>query len=315
MVNWESLLCPHENSYFIAWNDYVTFNLVCCCTRKTAQLICNLLKFVSFECQLIANYSKNCINYMRRCSCISVVSFVFLILLNFSAKTQVSKVTERYSQSWFNYYNQTRFSKSLGLWADLQYFTKEIYQINASQFEGRLGLIYYVTDDARASAGYAFINSFPAAGHLHISQPEYRVWQQFQWYTHYVKLRTMQWLRFEQRFVRKIKNDDSLAAGYTFSYRIRYNLFVTIPWARKGRLSKFGTAIGDEIYFSFGRQVNNNFFDQNRFFAGVFYRTSLSNNFQVGYLHEFQEKDPGKKYKAIDVLRFSFFHNLDLRKQ
>ena len=56
----------------------------------------------------------------------------------------------------------------------------------------RAGLTYYVNDDVKLTAGYAFINHFPADNHKNISQPEHRPWQQIQWHTKYPRMRLMQ---------------------------------------------------------------------------------------------------------------------------
>jgi hypothetical protein len=185
-----------------------------------------------------------------------------------------------------------------------------------AQMEARVGAIYYLADDTRLSAGYGLIDYFPGEGHAHISQPEHRGWQQLQWYTRYKKFRIMQWLRLEERFVRKVLNDDSLADGYNFNYRVRYNLFFTVPLANDNTtLSKFAFCIGDEVYINFGSHIVNNYFDQNRIFIGGSFKTNAHDNLQAGYLHIFQELAPANSFRKLDIFRVSYFHNVDLRKK
>lgn len=244
------------------------------------------------------------------------VIFVFccVAVINANGQSQTPKKMESISETWLNYYNQTRLSKRWGFWFDMQLYSKD-HMVNwPSQVEVRPGITYYFTDDARLTAGYSFINYFPGEGHEHISQQEHRPWQQFQWYTRYRKFRIMQWVRLEERFVRKIKNDDSLAAGYNFNYRVRYNMFFTIPLANdKSTLSRFAFTVGDELYLNFGSRIVNNYFDQNRIFIGGSYKTNAHDNLQAGYLHIFQELSATNNYKRMEIFRISYFHNLDLR--
>ena len=43
-------------------------------------------------------------------------------------------------------------------------------------------------------------------GYTNVSQPEHRIWHQLQLHTKYGKVRTMQWVRLEERFRQNIKN-------------------------------------------------------------------------------------------------------------
>ncbi len=85
-----------------------------------------------------------------------------------------NKQTTSVQQVWLGYFNQTRFSNKFGAWADLHIRTKEDFFTNFSQGIVRVGLTYYVHDATKITAGYAFVNHFPAEGHKNISQPEHR---------------------------------------------------------------------------------------------------------------------------------------------
>jgi len=155
---------------------------------------------------------------------------------------------------------------------------KKDFVDNFSQGIIRLGLTYYVNDVTKLTAGYAFINHFPADAHKKISQPEHRPWQQVQLHTKYGKKRMMQWFRSEQRYRRKILNDSTLANGSTFNFRMRYNIWYDVPFSKKGIVPKsFSFVINDEVHINFGRQIVNNYFDQNRFFIGLKYHVTLQN--------------------------------------
>lgn len=225
-----------------------------------------------------------------------------------------TKQTESVQQVWAGYFNQTRFSKKWGMWAEAQLRTKEEFFTNFSMGMLRLGLTYYLTDDVKLTAGYAFINHFPADNHKNISQPEHRPWQQVQWHTRYTKLRLMQWFRLEERWRRKILNDNTLADGYNFNFRIRYNFLSQFPLSKKRFEPKtLSLIVNDEVHINFGKEVVNNYFDQNRLFLGFNYQVDKRNNLQFGYMNLFQQLTAGNRYRSIHTARMFFFHNLDLR--
>ena len=245
----------------------------------------------------------------------NLVFLLFFVMGATSANTQSVKSTEHVNQLWFGYFNQTRLSNKWGLWAEVQLRTKEDFVDNFSQGIVRLGLTYYANDVTKLTAGYAFINHFPADAHKKISQPEHRPWQQVQWHTKYGKKRMMQWFRLEERYRRKILNDSTLADGNTFNFRIRYNFWYDIPLSKKGIVPKsFSFVVNNEVHINFGKQIVNNYFDQNRFFLGLKYQVNEHSNLQVGYMNLFQQLGAGNRYRNINTIRLFYFQNLDLRK-
>ena len=226
------------------------------------------------------------------------------------------KQTESVQQIWGGYLNQTRFSNKWGAWADIHLRTKEDFFSDLSSNIVRLGLTHYLNDDTKLTAGYAYISHFPAENHKNITMPEHRPWQQIQWHSKYSKLRLMQWFRLEERFRRKILNDDELAEGHSFNFRIRYNIFFAIPLNKNRFQPKtLSFVVNDEVHVNFGKQIVYNYFDQNRFFAGFAYHVNKHDNLQFGYMNVFQQLSAGNKFRSIHVPRVFYFHNLDLRKK
>jgi len=224
------------------------------------------------------------------------------------------KQKEHVEQIWTGYFNQTRFSDRWGVWLEGQLRTQEDFVKDLSQGIARVGLTYYLNDATKLTAGYAFVNHFPAAGHEDISQPEHRVWQQLQWHTKYNKVRTMQWFRLEERYRRKIKDHETLADGYSFNFRARYNFLLQVPLSATIQKGSFSALANNEVHVNFGKEIVNNYFDQNRFFLGLAYHTNAHDNFQFGYMNVFQQLPAGNRYRTTHTIRLSYFHNVDLRK-
>jgi hypothetical protein len=228
---------------------------------------------------------------------------------------QQKNITEE-EQTWLGYFNQTRFSEKWGSWTDVHLRTKEDFFTQYSQALFRVGLMYYLNNDTKLTAGYAFVNHFPADNHKNISQPEHRPWQQLQWHTRSKRLRLMQWFRLEERFRRKILNDDQLADGYAFNFRARYNILSQFALGSQPfKPGTFGFVLSDEVFVNFGKQIVYNTFDQNRLFAGFAYYLNNHDNLQFGYMNIFQQLASGNNYRSNHVARIFYFHNLDLRKK
>ena len=244
-------------------------------------------------------------------------SLIFLLLFSLSPELlSQTKQTESVQQIWLGYFNQTRFSNKWGIWTDLHLRTKEDFVNDFSQSIIRVGLTYYLKDDTKLTAGYAYVSHYPADNHKNVTMPEHRPWQQLQWHTRSPKLRLMQWFRLEERFRRKIENDDELAEGYNFNFRIRYNIFAQFPLGKKSfQRGSLSFIVNDEVHVNFGEEIVYNYFDQNRFFLGFAYNVNKHDNIQLGYMNVFQQLAPGNKYKMGHIARVFYFHNLDLRKK
>ena len=242
-------------------------------------------------------------------------SILFIICTGIvTSITIAQKQTVSTNQVWAGYFNQSRFSKKWGIWTDLHLRTKEDFFTNFSQAIIRVGVTYYLTDDAKLTGGYAFVNHFPADNHKNISMPEHRPWQQIQWHTKFTKLRLMQWFRLEERFRRKILNDNALADGYNFNFKLRYNFFAQFPLSKKRfQQNTLSLVVNDEVHINFGKQIVYNYFDQNRLFLGFNYHINKHDNLQFGYMNVFQQLPAGNRYRSLHVPRIFYFHNLDLR--
>lgn len=224
------------------------------------------------------------------------------------------KTVDSEEQLWFGILNQTRFSEKWGTWTDLHLRLKDHFVGDVSQGIARVGLTYYLTDEVRLTAAYAYVHHFPTEGHLNIGQPEHRPWQQIQWFTRFPKVKLMQWVRLEERFRRKILNDDALADGYNFNYRIRYNAILFFPLTKKGFApGSLQLALNNEVFVNFGKKIVYNYFDQNRLFGGLAYQITDHSNIQAGYMYVFQQLPAGNAFRRQHTIRIFYFHNLDLR--
>jgi len=236
-----------------------------------------------------------------------------LMLAGFGAGAQ--KTTEHDELTWLGVLNQTRLTDNWGIWLDAHLRFRDNFTGEVSQFIGRAGPIFYITDDIRLTAAYAYIHHFPAEGHRNIAQPEHRPWQHIQWFTRGRKATLMQWVRLEERFRRKILDDNTLDEGYNFNWRIRYNFALFVPITKK-RFAPGGLQflLNDEVMINFGERIVFNHFDQNRLFAGLVYQVNKHAQLHAGYMNLYQQLPAGNVFNSQHAIRIFYFHNLDLRK-
>jgi len=238
------------------------------------------------------------------------LAIVFLFLA--SPSLAQTKNTETREQTWFGYFNQTRFTKRSGMWLDLhlRLTNNFIEQKNLSII--RAGYTYYLSDQVRLTAGYAYVTQY-GLKEGEPDAPEHRPWQQIQWIEKKKGFNMMQWFRAEQRFRSKIENN-SPSGDYNFNWRFRYNISFTIPL--KGHEVKAKTPflfLNDELHINAGKNIVYNYFDQNRLFAGFGYQFTSHLNAHLGYMYVFQQLPAGNAYANIHAIRLFVFHNIDLR--
>lgn len=233
--------------------------------------------------------------------------FVFL----FAGGAFGQKIADSREQVWLGYFNQTRFTNRSGLWLDLQLRFND-YLSEKSLGIARAGYTFFWSDQLRLTAGYGYIKHYSLVDGMP-DQPENRPWQQVQWFEKKKALSLAQYLRVEERFVRNVSNGE-LMDDYRFTWRFRYNFAMSIPL--RGNALTAGTPfifLNDELHINAGKNVVNNYFDQNRLFAGLGYQFTDKLNAHFGYLYVFQQLPAGDRYIHINALRLFVFHNLDLR--
>lgn len=234
-----------------------------------------------------------------------------ILILLFSTPAAAQKQVDKRSGVWLGYFNQARITDKWGIWLDLHARRTDFLDRWSTQII-RPGITYYANDHLRFTVGYAYTRSYPAAG-LHTVRPENRLWQQVLWTSRQKRLQTQQWIRLEERFNRKIANDQ-LQDGYNFNFRFRYLLNLMVPLNRDFiEPNTLFFAFNDEVHINAGKEITYNVFDQNRLFFGLGYQFHKGFNVQVGYMNQFQQLPAGNRFNSNNVLRIFAFHNLDFR--
>jgi hypothetical protein len=239
---------------------------------------------------------------------------IFILSPAFCNSQSIQKEVRQREQIWTAYFNQTRITNKWGLWLDVHHRQTDNFIERPFLFIARPAVNYYLKDNLRLQAGYAFINHFPAKG-FSTSRPEHRAWQQVWWSQKYTGFTTLQWLRLEERYNRTVVND-VLQPGYRLSHRLRYNFSFFIPLTGKELAPKtFFAALVNELFINLGKKTVYNTFDQNRLFVGGGYQFNKSLTMQFGYMNIFQQETSGNQYWSSHAIRLFLLQTLDLRSE
>lgn len=228
--------------------------------------------------------------------------------------SDAQKSIHQEEQTWFGFFNQTRYSKNWGSWTDIHFRLKDDFVHEPSQFLLRIGPTYYFSDAIRLTVAYNYVHHFPEGTQRPVALGEHRPFQQLQWYTRFSNNRLMQWIRLDERFRKETDESGYPKAGYHFNWRMRYNFALFVPLSSKGlEPGTFQLLLNDELMINAGKNIVYNTFDQNRLFGGLVYQFTKESHVQLGYMHIFQQQESGNKYRSIHAIRLFYFHNIDLR--
>lgn len=220
--------------------------------------------------------------------------------------------------NWFAYMGTYNVSPKWAYHIEAQFrLNDELARANQNLF--RFGAVYNFTPKLIARAGYGLINTYQAS--LNNYFHEDRIWEDLQYNHPWREKKNMftQRLRLEQRFVDKIGVLEDGSVGRTetnYQNRLRYLNRHTVHLANfKSGNEELYFVVQDEVFVNLGQNnVNNKFFDQNRFLAGIGFNYKNSIKFEVAYMNHLINPGSGG-----DLMNHTFslclFQNLILYKQ
>ncbi|MCG2612355.1 DUF2490 domain-containing protein [Flavobacterium sp. SM15] len=237
---------------------------------------------------------------------------VFLSALNTSAQ---KKVTHQ-QLVWYGYYNSLTFNENWSLKSEIQ----ERQFINPTaqhQLVFRTNLERKLVENWNTSAGITLFLQSPndPNSESNLMVPELRPDLGFNNKQKLSFLTISHRYKAEARFFHDVENNE-LVGGYRFSnIRLRYQLGLDFPvWKQDGQ-EKLIFKAKDEVMFNLGSKIVKNTFDQNRVYLALNYVLSPSLAVEAGYMNWFQQQKSGVDFYNRDIIRFSVFHNLNLKKK
>jgi len=221
-----------------------------------------------------------------------VLCFVFIVV--FAKNTlyaQNTRLINYNSIGWYNYFGTFKVSEKFGIHTEYQ-FRRNEFVTEWQQSLLRLGVNYQLNQKIQFRLGYAWIETF-SYGEIPINGmgKDFTEQRIFQMATISDKVSIVDFshrFMLEQRWVGRYSNANLTKEDeYPLSNRFRYMFRMQIPL--KGKEMKDKTpylAVYDEIFIGFGKNVNENIFDQNRIGVLFGYRFNKVVRIEVGYLNQ-----------------------------
>ena len=239
----------------------------------------------------------------------------FLIFIFFSTFLFGQKNVENQQLLWYGYYNKLQINQNWVLKSEVQ--ERHFYQpLVQHQLVFRTNLDRRILDDINVSLGFVVFLQSPndPESESTLMVPELRTDFGFNAKKKYKYFNVNQRFKVEARFFHQTENNE-LVCGYQFSnFRMRYQLGLDIPLIKKQDAEKLILKIKDEVMFNFGKNIVKNVFDQNRIYIGLNYPMNKNLAFEAGYLNWFQQRPSGTDFYNRDIIRFSVFHTINLKK-
>jgi hypothetical protein len=193
---------------------------------------------------------------------------------------------------WLNQFHTINLNKNWSILAEYQWRrTEGLKSWQQSLLRG--GLQYKFANGLSALVGYGWIETFPYGDYPPASPhpfPEHRIYEQLSWSDNVGRVMLNHRGRLEQRLLGVLNpaaTDGREITRWNYLNRVRYQLKATVPLNHTKLEDKTVYAGAyDELFIGFGKNVNANIFDQNRFGVLLGYKLNKRFSLEAGYFHQ-----------------------------
>ncbi len=252
--------------------------------------------------------------------------FLLILVFHFvvtNLTAQNTRITDNNTIGWFNNFTTIKFSSKWSGHLEYQW-RRENFVNDWQQSLFRTGVNYQVNNKLTLRLGYAWVEIFPygdiplqAAGKRF---PEHRVFQMATITDNINRFEMSHRFMLEQRWLGRYTNVAlSKPDDFLFLNRLRYMYRMQMPIGKKKIEDKtLYAAIYDEIFIGFGKNVNENVFDQNRLAILLGYRFNKKFRVEGGFLQ--QTVQLGREVNNRNVFQYNngiilnSYFNFDLSK-
>ncbi|MBK7882762.1 MAG: DUF2490 domain-containing protein [Chitinophagaceae bacterium] len=252
-----------------------------------------------------------------------IIITAILCLGSLISFAQNTRITDKNSIGWFNNFTTIKFSKKWSGHLEYQWRRENIVT-DWQQSLLRTGVNYQINNKLSFRLGYAWIETFPygdiplqAAGKRF---PEHRAFQMATITDNVNRVEISHRFMLEQRWIGRYTNAVlSKPDDFLFLNRIRYMYRMQMPIGKKKIEDKTAyAAIYYELFIGFGKNVNENVFDQNRLAILLGYRFNKKFRIEGGFLQQIVQL--GREVNNRNVFQYNngiilnSYFNFDLSK-
>ncbi len=249
---------------------------------------------------------------------------VLISFLSTNLYAQNTRIRDNNTVGWFNNFTTIKFSKKWSGHVEYQWRRESIIK-DWLQSLLRVGINYQANPKLQLRNGYAWIETF-AYGDIPVNSfgkkfTEHRLYEMATITDKISIVDLSHRFMLEQRWVGRYSNAGlSKEDDYLFLNRLRYMYRMQVPLKGKTIADKTAyAAIYDEVFLGFGKNVNENVFDQNR--LGILLGYKLNKNFraEAGYFNQILQL--GREVNNKNVFQYNSgvilntYINVDLSKK
>jgi len=219
------------------------------------------------------------------------IALLAALLLCTSLGAQNTRITDKNTIGWYNQFATFRFNDKWSGHLEYQWRRAGFIR-NGQQGLLRTGVNYQASKRLQLRAGYAFIETFPygdyplqATGRTF---PEHRAYQMVTLNDALGRVELSHRLMLEQRWIGRFAQADApKVTDYLFLNRLRYQLRLQAPLNRQKLEDRtWYAAAYNEVFIGFGKNVNENVFDQNRLALLLGHRFNSILRVEAGFLQQ-----------------------------
>lgn len=257
---------------------------------------------------------------MKRKVLLNVILFV-TINTSFAQNTRLN---DENTIGWFNYFGTFKLNNKWGIATEYQWRRNNLVA-DPQQGLLRVGVSYQLQSKVQLRAGYAWIETAPYGG-IPINGfgkdfSEHRAFQMITINDNIARVEVSNRFMLEQRWVGRYSSANLVKEDeFPLLNRLRYMYRMQIPLKGKSISDKTPyLAIYDEIMIGFGKNVNENIFDQNRLGLLIGYRFNKNLRLEAGYLNQIlqlgREVNNRNVFQRNNGIIFNAVFNFDCSKQ
>jgi hypothetical protein len=221
--------------------------------------------------------------------------FVSFVVGLISLATSLHAQTRHDFSGWAAMFGTYKLNEKFGLHIEGQLRSSNEWE-HIQSYIIRLGLNYQVKKNMIATVGWAYIGNRRTVMDVTAFAPEQRIWEQFVINESFLlgdhRTSIQNRFRLEQRFISvSVADGDHLkTTNYNFMQRFRYFARSIYPLIKTDPFQKGPyMSLQDEIFLNVQNAdvTTGHFFDQNRAYISIGYRTAPQFDIEVGYMNQF----------------------------
>ncbi|MGL4630984.1 MAG: DUF2490 domain-containing protein [Leadbetterella sp.] len=254
----------------------------------------------------------------------TIRNLVFIFFISYlTSHAQDYRSQEENTVSWTGFFATLKVSPKVGIYTEFQLRRAEFASKPLQDFY-RMGINYQLHPRAQVRVGYAYAETY-AYGEQPLNPlgktfSEHRPYEMLTLNDKLGRFDIINRFMMEQRFIGRYNNAESKTEDeFLFSNRARYMIRTNIPLNHTSIKDKTVYAlIYNEIHISFGKNIRENVFDQNRLGFGLGYRFNPKIRAEIGYINQrlqlAREVSEKNHFQSNNGLTTNFIFNLELIK-